>query len=421
MLLTESKMKNKISFLTVVFLSIFMTSCLNNKPANDTRSIVMWEMEDAYVAPFIDEIITNFKKDYFKKHGIELNFTRAHYQTEDLRQQFQAASLAGVPPDIIISPSDTAGIYAISGFILPLDKVFDFNLYNKPVVEAITLDNKIWGIPISNGNHLMLMFNKKFIKEAPKTTDELFKFCDNNLKKYNLDYCLAFDGGEPFWLMPWLGGFGGWPLDNNKPTLNTPEMKRTLQFYHDLKFKYKYIPPECDYNCMDSLFKEGKVPFIINGDWAISSYSEQFKENFGIGLIPEISETHRYPTPMISGRYFLLSSPISSNTEKFEIVKEFVKFYTNKENQIKQFKELKRLPALKEASMSKEVLSDPIAKVSMEQILKGKPMPMAYEMRAVWDTVRNYQGLVMTNKMSIDEATFKMQKEVERKIKEMDR
>lgn len=138
-----------------------------------------------------------------------------------------------------------------------------------------------------------------------------------------------------------------------------------------------------------------------------------------IAVLPKNSKTGLYPTPMISGKYFIISSKVSG--EKFKIVKEFIEFYTNKENQIKQFKELKRLPALVEASKSKEIISDQIAKNSMDQILKGKPMPMAWEMRAVWDTLRNYQGLVMTNKMSIEEAVKKIQKEVERKIEEMDR
>lgn len=408
----------KLAKLLLISLVITSLSCTLEKK-NNPYSIVIWEMEDAYVAPFIDELINEFKEHYKKRYGIALSFTRAHYQVEDLRQQFQAASLAGVPPDLIISPSDVAGVYAIAGFIRNVEKDFDLSRYNKPVVEAITLENKVWGIPISNGNHLMLMYNKKFVKDPPKTTDELFELCERFKKERRFSYCVAFDGGEPFWIMPWLGSFGGWPLDDRKPTLNTPAMVETLQFYHDLKFKYGYIPPECDYNCMDSLFKEEKVPFIINGDWAISQYLNHFGDNFMIALLPKNSKTGLYPTPMISGKYFIISSKVSP--EKFKILKEFIEFYTNKENQIRQFKELKRLPALKEAAEAKEIVNDKIAKVSMEQILKGKPMPMAWEMRAVWDTVRNYQGLVMTNKITPQEAAKRIQAEVERKIEEMDR
>ena len=80
-----------------------------------------------------------------------------------------------------------------------------------------------------------------------------------------------------------------------------------------------------------------------------------------------------------------------------------------------------RLPALISASSAPEIANDEIAKNSMAQILKGRPMPMAMEMRAVWDTVRNYQGLATCKKITVDEAVSKMQENVEKKIREMDR
>jgi arabinogalactan oligomer/maltooligosaccharide transport system substrate-binding protein len=173
---------NKFYFIFLLIALGFTQSCVK-KVEDNPYSIVLWEMEDAQIAPFIDEIINNFKKYYKEKYGIELKFTRAHYQVEDLRQQFQAASLANVPPDLLISPSDTAGVYAIGGFIKNVDELFDMSIYNRPVVEAITLEKKIWGVPISNGNHLMLMYNKKFVKSPPTTTDELFNYCETEAKK----------------------------------------------------------------------------------------------------------------------------------------------------------------------------------------------------------------------------------------------
>ncbi len=396
--------------------ALLTVSCISKRDISNNE-IVLWEMEDAQVAPYIDSTLEAFKEYYEKKYSVSIKISRTHYQGEDMRQQFQSASLAGVPPDILISPSDTAGLYAISGFIMELTNEVDFSKYNKPVVDAITLENKIWGVPISNGNHLMLFYNKKFISNPPTDTDQLFSYCMSNKKKF--DYCLAFDMGEPFWLMPWLGAHGGWPLEGRKPTLNTEAMKKTLNLYISLKYDMKIVPPECDYNCMDSLFKEEKVPFIINGDWAISSYAKSFGEKFAIALIPKLSQTGLWPTPMISGKYFFVSSSVSK--EKLKILKELMEFYTNKENQIRQYKELKRLPSLKEAANATEIVSDPFSKASIDEILKGKPMPMAVEMRAVWDTVRNYQGLATTKKMSVEEAAKKMQENVEKKIEEIDR
>ena len=225
-------MKSKL-----LILAVAGAFCSCSRPVADTsKTIVVWEQEDAQVAPYIDSVFDAFRK-LPENAGIQI--VRTHYQTEDLRSQFQAASLAGVPPDLLLGPSDTAGLYAVSGFIMPLDGEFDFSRYNKPVVEAITLDGHTWGVPVSNGNHLMMFYNRKLAKSPPKTTDELFSFCAGPAKQLHLEYCLAFDMGEPFWMMPWLGAFGGWPMEGKKPTLDTRPMRDTVNFYLDLKYEKK--------------------------------------------------------------------------------------------------------------------------------------------------------------------------------------
>ncbi|MCM2267506.1 MAG: maltose ABC transporter substrate-binding protein [Elusimicrobiales bacterium] len=384
--------------------------------ADNSRTIVVWEQEDAQVAPYIDSVFEAFKK-LPENAGVEI--VRTHYQTEDLRSQFQAASLAGVPPDLLLGPSDTAGLYAVSGFIVPLDGLFDFSRFNGPVVEAITLDGRTWGVPVSNGNHLLMFYNKRLVKTAPKTTDELFSYCATEAKRLKLDRCIAFDMGEPFWLMPWLGAFGGWPMEGKKPMLDTQPMRDTLNFYLDLKYEKKYVPMECDYNCMDSLFKEGKTAFIINGDWAISGYQKHFGPDFGLAVIPKLSKTGRWPSPMVSGKYFTVSSGLKP--EKLALVKRLVEFYTSKENQVRQYQALTRLPALKAAGSAPEITRDEVSRISLEQILKGRPMPMATEMRAVWDSARNYMGLATTRKLDIDSAVKRMQENSDKKIAEMNR
>ncbi|MBI5883697.1 MAG: extracellular solute-binding protein [Elusimicrobia bacterium] len=407
-------MKTALSVVTVVLLATGAACRVAPRDDGRERVIVVWEQEDAQVFPYIDSVFEAFKK-LPGNEGVRI--VRNHYGTEDLRQQFLTASIAGSPPDLLMSPSDTAGIYSIAGFIMPVEGVFDLGRYNKPVVEAITLDGHAWGVPMTNGNHLMLMYNKRLSPTAPQTTDELFDFCRTRAKALKLDHCMAFNLGEPFWLMPWLGAFGGWPIDNKTPTLDTKPMADAVSFVVDLIYEKKFVPMECEYNCTDALFKEGKVAFIINGDWAISTYRDKFGKDFGVAKIPKLSSTGRWPSPMVSGRYFMLSAKLSG--EKLDLVKRFVEFYTNPENQIGQVKALMRLPALSEAARSKVITDDPILRASMEQILVGKPMPMATEMRAVWDSARPHLGRAVNRKATPQEAAAKMQSEAVSKIKEM--
>ncbi|MFH1724532.1 MAG: extracellular solute-binding protein [Elusimicrobiota bacterium] len=383
-------------------------------PALSARTIVIWEQEDAAVAPFMDSVFEAFRA---LPGNADVKVVRTHYNTEDLRQQFLTASIAGSPPDLVMGPSDSAGVYSVAGFILPVDGTFGLERYNKPVIEAVTLDGRVWGVPTSNGNHLMLFYNKRLSPEPPRTTDELLRFCATTAKKLKLRHCMAFNLAEPFWLMPWLGAYGGWPIDNKTPTLDTQAMRDAVAFVVDLIHGKKYAPMECDYNCMDALFKEEEVAFVINGDWAISSYQERFKADLGAAKIPRHSGTGLWPTPMVSGKYFMLSSKLEA--EKLELVKSLVEFYTNRENQIAQVRELMRLPSLAEAARAGEITGDPVLRASMDQILAGKPMPMATEMRAVWDAIRPPLGKAIILELTPEEAARKMQRDAAAKIEEM--
>ncbi len=388
-------------------------ACRQFASGDTDHRIVVWEMEDAAIAPYIDSVLEAFRR---LPGNADVKIVRTHYHPEDLRQQFQTASIAGNPPDLIITQSDPAGIYSVSGFILSVDGLFDMSRYNKAAVEAVSQDGKTWGVPISNGNHLMLMYNKSFVHKPPQTMAELFDFCDQRAKEIKVDHCMAFFLGEPYWLVPWMGAFGGWPMDGRRPTIDTPATRRALEFVLELK-RRRYVPQECDYNCADALFTERKVAFVIGGDWAISRYEAQLKSDLGIARIPKISQTGRWPTPMVSGAYFMLSSKLRG--PKLEVVKRLVDFYTNEENQIGQAKTLMRLPALSKANQAKVIMDDPNLRASMEQLLVGRPMPMATEIRAVWDAIRPLYGRVLSGQMTVDEAVPLMQLDAETKIREM--
>lgn len=392
--------------------------CLKPVQSGDDKdNIVVWEQEDAQVAPFIESIFADFKK---QPGNEKITITRVHYHTEDLRQQFQTASISETGPDLIMCPSDFGGVFSAAGFIMPVDGQFDLDRYNSAVLDAVRLDGKTWGVPISNGNHLMLMYNKKYLPKPPANTDEMMKFCAG-AKAKGLDYCLAIDMGEPFWLVPWLAGYGGWPIDGHKPTLDTKAMRDTIDFYMDLKFNKQYVPQECDYNCIDGMFKEGRAAMIINGDWTLQSYQDKFGADFGTAPIPRNSATGLWPAPMVSGKYFMFSSSLADKKDKLAKVKQLVEFYTNRDNQIKQLDVLKRLPALKAANDAPQIRNNPVLAGSMAQILVGKPMSMATEMRAVWDAMRPYQGRIMTKKEAPCAGIEKMQKDVDSKVKEMNR
>jgi arabinogalactan oligomer/maltooligosaccharide transport system substrate-binding protein len=309
-----------------------------------------------------------------------VTFEVVNKEVETLREDFQTSSLAGDPPDLLWTVSDHAGPFTTAGLIQPVDGLFDMTKY----VESVVMNGETWAVPISSGNHLMLLYNKSLVPTAPTTTDELIQVAQT-LTAGDV-YGFAYNQTEPFFANPWLGGFGGkvFAEDGVTPTLNTPEMIATMQFLYDIKFTTPIMPLESDYNGADALFKEGKAAMIVNGDWSLAGYKEALGDNFGVAPLPKVSATGLMPAPMTSGVYFMI--PVTLEGAKLDAVKLFVEFVTNLENQTSMVTTLARLPGSKEALTIDAITSDPILKASSEAMSYGTPMPTVVEMRCVWDS-----------------------------------
>ncbi len=357
-----------------------------------------------------------------------ITFEVVNKGVEDLRNDYQTAALAGTGPDFLWTVNDHIGVFAAAKIIQPAEDVFGKDYFKKfvqPGNDAAVYEGKIWGVPISVGNHLMLLYNKKLVKEPPKDTDELIKMGKELTKPDGSQYGLVYNLNEPFWLAPWMGGFGGWPLDESKKpvvaTLNTPAVADALEFLHDLKYVHKIVPKEADYNAADSMFKEGKAAMLINGDWSLSGYQTITVAkvvDLGVARIPKVKKTDKWPSPMTSGVYFLINK--DTKGDKLDAVKKFIDFMVTKDVQVDFVKKVKgRLPSLAEAAADPAITADPILKGSFDQMAVGRPMPVVPEMRCAWDAMRPNQEAVMGDKAKPADAAAKMQIAAEDCIKKL--
>jgi arabinogalactan oligomer/maltooligosaccharide transport system substrate-binding protein len=387
-----------MKLLASILLTTFLVSCgLGANPNN----ITIWTQEGEADGAFqyvqgLTEAFIELKQDVV----VGIDFEVENRETETLREDFATASLTNSAPDIVWTVSDHAGPFVNADIILALEDLIPVEKYLESVLEAVTLDGSIWGVPVNNGNHLMMMYNKELLPEGPPTnTDELIEKGKELTKGER--YGLVFDQTEPFWLVPWLGGFGGTVFEEDGVTgsLNTPEMIDTLQFLYDLKFTHGIIPLESDYNGADTLFKEGKAAMIINGDWILGEYLNLMGDNLGVARIPMVSETGLWPAPYTSGKFIMLSKGLQENEEKLDLVLEFADFATNLENQKQLVYYLTRLPSIKEAYGGDLIEDEPeindILKASAEQMNVGTPMPSVPEMRYNWDAMRPWMSKVL--------------------------
>jgi arabinogalactan oligomer/maltooligosaccharide transport system substrate-binding protein len=378
-------------------------------PVAEPVTIVMWTKEGEADGglQFVQSLA-----DAYTAANPNVTFEIANKDVETLREDFLTAGLAGSLPDLLWTVSDHAGPFTDAELILPVDDQLDLSGYVAGALAAVELNGKHWGVPISNGNQLMLIYNKNLLKTPPANTDELMTL--GKTLATGDQYALVMNQTEPFWAAPWLGGFGGkvFADDGVTPTLNTPEMIATLNFLYSLKSPEPIVPAESDYNGADTLFKEGKAAMIINGDWSLGGYMTKTLD-IGVARIPMVSSTGLWPAPYTSGVFFMLPSSLADDAAKLAAVKGFVAFVTNRENQVLQIEKLNRLPALTAALDDPLITGNAVLKGSADQMVVGTPMPVVPEMRCVWDSWKPEMGAVLAGSKTAEDAAAAMQTSAE--------
>lgn len=380
-------MKSKLMLLLSILIVATMVLTACGPKDTGPVTITFWEQEGDEVDVFIDGLIADFQAA-----NPNITVERTHYENEALRDQFQTASLANSAPDVVRVPNDFAGPFSELQIVAPVGDLFDQKFLDQffpGALDPAKVGGTLWGVPDNYGNHLMLIYNKDLIAEPPATFEDLIAKA-KELTKDDIQG-FAYNLNEPFWGAGFYGAFGGWPLDaSDKPQFNNDAFKNYLTFVSQLKTD-GVVPAECDYNCADTLMKDGKAAMIINGDWSLGDYTKALGDKMGVAPVPSING--KPYTEMTAGKYFMVSTAAAADEAKKDAVVKFIAFMTSKDIQKKWLDEFKRLPSNKEIAQDPSIASDPILAGSMAALANGKGQPAAPEMRCAWDAWRpNLEG-----------------------------
>lgn len=405
--------------ITRIFLFLFAAVLLStpvSAPAAAPVAIEFWEQDGADQQAVLDEAIADFMNE---NPGITVK--RTHFETEDLRRNYVSADAYGAVPDVVLGPNDNLGIFVPYDLVVPMDKIVgeDYLREFDPVaLDCAAYNGKQYMLPDRLGNELCLIINKKLVDKAPATWDELVSIGMKLKKEKRAEYPLAVHMVEPFFTVPFFGAFGVQMFDDPKsakakPTLNTPQMLEWCRFMVRIQ-KAGIIPAECDYDTASNLFKQGKVPFLINGPWSFVDYIENAEMSIAIAPIPPISG--KFPSPLCAVKGYTVSKKSMNDKKKVNAVELFVRHMTGKKVQLAINSTTKQLPTLKVAAADPAFLSDPLISGQKAQLEKAVPMPIIVQMRAVWDAVKPVQHGLFTGKIKPEDAPVQMQRRAEEGI-----
>lgn len=379
-------------------------------------TLTYWEEDNDAADVLLDELAAAFT---VANPGIAIQ--RVHYTYNDLRNQFRAESLfAGEPPDLVRAPGEFTGPFGELRIVRAMDELFSADYladYLPGALAGATLRGKVWGLPDNFGGHLMLIYNKALVSQAPADTDSWIAQLKTLTDPVAGQWGLVFDTTESYWLVPWLAGFGGWPLDaQDQPALDTAEMVESLWFLHDLVYEHRVTPARVDYAAAFDLFGQAKAAYVIDGAWNLEQYTG-LGIDLGIAVLPRVSQTSIPPAPMATGRYWFIAAGVGG--PKLDAAARFVEFMTSAQVQAEWVTKMRRLPSHKDVLGIDTIVADPILGPAADQLRLARGVPPALEMVCAWRGLDSAFRKVMADDLSADDAPPAMQAEAALCVAEM--
>jgi maltose-binding protein MalE len=379
---------------------------------DDRIRIRIWHQKTGAEREFFNEMVARYNAA-----NPDLVIDPLYRETEELRNLFVIASVGGQGPEIIFGPADNVGVLAVTQTIRPIDDVLDSSFLAGFTDDGIVdWEGQRLLIADQLGNHLVFVYNKKFFDRAPETTDELVEQLQRITTGRGRDavWGLAWNYREPFFFIPFLTGFGGWVMDEDgNPSLDNKATVDAIRFVIDLRDRYRVIPAEADYDVAETLFMEGRAAAIINGPWALGGY-ERAGIDFGIAPIPRVSETGLWSAPMVAAKGYSVNVNVSDDL--LPHVRDVLMYLTGEEMQLAMAERISTIPTQRSVLNSDVIRENPLLVASMSAMEKGRAMPVAPQMRQIWDGMRGPYQLIMNGAVTPEEGARRMQRDAEKRI-----
>lgn len=329
--------------------------------------------------------------------------------------KISAAVPRGKGPDVFIYAQDRLGGWIEAGnTVEPVDFYLDDATkarFIPTTLQAMTYRGSVYGLPL-NYKVLTLIYNKKLVKEPPRTTADLVaaakKLTDRKAGRFGLAYSYA----DFYYHAALLNGFGGKVFDAaGKPTLDAPENVRSLELLLRWMDKDGILPAEPSTALVTALFNEGKAAMTFNGPWFLGEISKSV--DYGLAPLPAVTEANGQPMrPWMTVEGVYVAAPSQSKEAAFELVK----FLTSVEAAKVLAVEGRQSPANKEVYEDPAVEKDVVLAAFRKQVEAAVPMPNVPEMTMVWSPATTAMNTLIRRSASPKTALSRAQEQVQKDV-----
>ncbi|PIU28921.1 MAG: hypothetical protein COT09_03610 [Candidatus Hydromicrobium americanum] len=368
--------------------------------------ITLWDCLDPKERFALIESVDNFivENDHI---DIETRHFRSQGELED---QFEAASLAGAGPELLLLDFDGVQRLVPGNVVKEIVDEADYSLFLGGLVEISEYNNRNYIIPFRSFDFLALLYNKDLLDEPPVSFEEVIEYCKevNNFNKGVYGFLL--NTSEADWIIPFIGGYEDWIVDysSDSLTLDTEATKRAMEFLTYIYNEEKILPYDIEYEEINELFKSGNAHMIINNIRSIKEYQEAGL-NFGVSKIPRAWKGNKYPTPLISGLGFMIN--VNCYGSELEAANEFIRYMLTEDVQIGWTSNTDTFPVLKNIDRNETVRNNDIVYNALQQakVCRGKPHEEL--IKVIRDAIRDNTKSVISGDILPAEAALKIQED----------
>lgn len=368
--------------------------------------ITLWDCLDPKERFALIESVDNFmvENEYI---DIEIGHFR---NQEELEDQFEAASLAGAGPELMLIDFDSVQRLVPGNVVKEIVDEADYSLFLGGLVEISEYNNRNYVIPFRSFDFLALFYNKDLIDKPPMDFEEVIEYCKevNNFKEWTYGFLL--NASEPDWIIPFIGGYADWIVDysSDSLTLDTNATVKTMEFLTYIYNEEKILPYNIEYGEINELFKSGNAHMIINNIRSIKEYQEAGL-NFGVSKIPRAWQSNKYPTPLISGLGFIIN--LNCYGSELEAVNKFIQYMLTEEVQIDWTSNTDTFPVLENIDRNEKIRNDDIVYGAFQQAKLCRGKPHEELIRVIRDAIRDNVKNVISGDMLPGDAALKIQED----------
>lgn len=365
----SDNLSNTMHLPFLLLILFFSTTVL----ATPTPTLTIWSSHQNR------DFLTVMTNKYKKSHDVNISIVQL--DPSEIKAEILLSAQDGGLPDLVVIPSDFLGLHKMMNLSAIPDDWYTEKLSYK-VRSTIKLDDKYWGIPLIQGNFLLLYYNKKYVAQPATDFNDIILAKKQFLAKKVMP--IGWNYNDMYYFIPFLSAFNGWPIVNGEITLNTPAMIKALKYYRSLADQ-GIIDRNCDYRCAQADFIKGKSAYSINGDWAYHDLKTMLGNNLGVAVLPKVDGKIMHSMAST----FVLAIPSNSlkSEENKQLVKQFVEFVQQPSNQQAVYEKTRLLPISMTYYRQLKAKAQGDNLVMFHQMALTKIMPSTLEMAISWQAI----------------------------------